>query len=312
VTASQAASGELHPTPAVAPAAILRAKKQRDSTVVLTPITDGDVAAVAEFLRANLNDRVPWESSCSTVPWHVQAPNYGFMLRDGKRVVGVLLALYSERLVAGRVERFCNMGSWCVLPDYRSRSLSLLKALVAQEDYHFTVLTADVGPQEILAWVGFRYLDTTGVLIPNLPWRPALPSRIKVSADPDVIESTLTGTVLELYRDHERALAAHHLVLTRGPESCYVMYRESEYRNKPVAMILHVSNPELFHRALAPLTRHLLVRRRLVATMAELRIIGRKPYLSFKLNSWPRMYRSATLAPEQIDYLYSELTCVPW
>ncbi|MGH3580624.1 MAG: hypothetical protein ACRDUB_03500, partial [Mycobacterium sp.] len=91
--------------------------------VELTPITDGDVAAVAEFLHANHNDSVPWAQSCAAVPWKGEAPNRGFMLRDDHRVVGTLLALYSERLMEGRVERFCNMGSWCVLPDYRSRSL---------------------------------------------------------------------------------------------------------------------------------------------------------------------------------------------
>jgi len=285
---------------------------QSAMTVELAPITDTDVAAVADFLHANHNGRVPWALACSAVPWKVEAPNHGFMLRDGQRIVGTLLALYSERLLAGRVERFCNMGSWCVLPDYRSRSMSLLEALLAQEGYHFTVLSPDDGPQEILAWHGFRFLDTSAALVPNLPW-PTVPGRTRVSAEPDVIERTLAGTELELYHDHARALAAHHLVLIRGQDSCYVMYREFRYHDVPVfAMVLHVSNPDLFHRALIPLTRHLLVRRRLVATLAELRIIEHEPRLSFKLNNWPTMYRSANLEPGQIDYLYSELECVPW
>jgi hypothetical protein len=295
----------------VAPTSVMRARKMRATAVELTPIMDDDVAAVSDFLHANLNDQVPWELACSSVPWEGESPNHGFMLRDGQRVVGALLALYSERLVAGRVERFCNMGSWCVLPDYRSRSISLLKALLAQEGYHFTVLTADVGPQEILAWSGFRHLDTAAALIPNLPW-PTLLSRTRISGDPDVIESTLAGTVLALYRDHALALAAHHLVLSRGEDSCYVMYRESSYRDKPVALILYVSDPDLFHRALIPLTSHLLVRHRLVATLAELQIIERKPLMSVAVNNSPRMYRSTSLEPGQIDYLYSELACVPW
>ncbi len=300
-----------HQIPSVAPTAVMRAKNQRATSVELTPITDENVTAVADFLHANLNDRVPWALACSRVPWKVEAPNHGFMLCDGQRVVGVLLALYSERLVAGRVERFCNMGSWCVLPAYRSWSLPLLKALLAQEDYHFTVLTADVGPQEILGFFGFRHLDTSAVLIPNLPW-PTWAGRTRVSADPEVIERTLTGAVLEFYHDHERALAAHHLVVIRGTESCYVVYRESEYRGKPSALILYVSNADLFGRALFPVTRHLLLRQGLMVTTAELHVIGHRPGLAVGLKSSPRMYRSATLAPEQIDYLYSELTCVPW
>lgn len=295
----------------VAPTSVMGPRKVREMTVELSPIMDQDVAAVSDFLRTNLNDQVPWELACSSVPWGKESPNHGFMLRDGQFVVGALLALYSERLVAGRVERFCNMGSWCVLRDYRSRSISLLKALLAQEGYHFTVLTADVGPQEILAWSGFRYLDTSAALIPNLPWPTSL-SRTRISSDPDVIERSLTGTELKLYHDHVRALAARHLVLVRGEESCYVMYRESRFRDKPVALILHVSNPELFRRARIPMTSHLLVHHRLVATLAELPIIEQKPLLAFTVNNWPKMYRSDSLEPAQIDYLYSELACVPW
>jgi hypothetical protein len=283
----------------------------REMTAELAPITDADVAAVADFLHANLNDRVPWAVACSAVPWEVEAPNHGFMLQDGQRVVGTLLALYSERLVAGRVERFCNLVAWCVLPGYRSRSISLVTALLAQEGYHFTCLTPVHGPREILARLGFRFLDTSAALVPNLPW-PTLPGRTRISADPDVIERTLSGTELELYHDHAQALAAHHLVLIRGQDSCYVMYRKFRRKNVPIAIVLHVSNPDLFHRAVIPLTRHLLVRHRLVATLAELRIIEREPHLSVKVNSWPKMYRSASLEPGQIDNLYSELVCVPW
>ena len=78
-----------------------------------------------------------------------------------------------------------------------------------------------------------------------------------------------------------------------------------------LAVILYVSNPGLFRRGMIPLTRYLLVRRRLLATLAELRIIRYQPSLSFKLNAWPKMYRSATLEPGQIDDLYSALVCDP-
>lgn len=281
-------------------------------TVELAPITDADVPAVADFLAAHHNGDVPWAQACATVPWQVDAPNRGFLLRDGQRVVGTLLALYSERLLDGRVQRFCNLGSWCVLPDYRSRSIPLLKAMLAQEGYHFTVLSPDLGPQEILSWCGFRFLDTSAALVPNLPW-PTVLGRTRISAEPRVVESTLVGRDLTLYRDHAAALGARHLVLSRDDEHCYIMYRPFRYNGVPVfAMVLHVSNPDLFHRALRPLTRHLLVRDRLLATLVDCRTVERAPRLSFSLVNWPKMFRSADLAPDQIDYLYSELQCMPW
>jgi hypothetical protein len=281
-------------------------------TVEFAPITDADLSAVAEFLHANYEKRIPWARVCSATPWKVDAPNHGFVLRDGQRIVGALLAFYSERMVAGRVERFCDLGTWYVLPDFRFHSLRLLKASLAQEGYHFTALSPCDTVVKINTRLKFRPLDTTAALIPNLPW-PSLPGRTTVSADPGVIESTLAGTELALYRDHAQGLAARHIVLIRGQDTCYVMYRETRHKGIPLAVIIYVSDPGLFHRAVMPLTRHLLTRHRLVATLAELRFIGhRPPSLSFKVTSWPKLYYSHSLEPDQIDDLYSELACVPW
>ena len=285
-------------------------------TVELTPITDADVPAVADFLHVNLNRRVPpptWVYAMSA-PWKTEAPNHGFMLRDGQRVVGAYLAFYSERTVAGRTERFCNLASWCVLPEFRFHSVRLLKALLAQDGYHFTDLAPTGNVIPLNARLKFRFLDTSAALMPNLPW-PTWPRRTRISADPDVIAGTLTGAELELYRDHAQAAATRHLVLIRGGDSCYVMFREVRAGTLPVfAAVLHVSNPELFRRAASPLTRYLLVHHRVLATMAELRTVGRRPRLSIMLPHPlpPKMYRSASLEPVQVDDLYSELTCVPW
>jgi hypothetical protein len=278
-------------------------------TVELHSITDADIAEVADFLCTNLDSRVPWARAC-VVPWKVEAPNHGFMLRDGQRIVGVLLAFYSERLVAGRVERFCNLGAWSVLPEFRTQSIRLIMALLAQDGYHFTGLSPISTVVSILARLKFRPLDTSAVLFPNLPG-PGLPGQTKISADPDVIASTLTGAELALYQDHARALAARHLVLIRGERFCYVMYRETSLKGIACAEILHVSNPELFKRAIIPLTRHLLLRHGLLLTRAELRVIAHRPLFSVKRNPRHKMYRSATLDPHQFDDLYGEFVCVP-
>jgi hypothetical protein len=233
------------------------------------------------------------------------------MLKDGQRVVGAQLVFYAERPMAGQLERFGNLSAWYVLPGFRFHSIGLLMAVLAQDGYHFTCLSPSREVASIVARLKFRSLDTTAALVPNLPW-PSLAGGTRISADPNVIERTLTGPELELYHDHADALAAHHLLLVRGRDSCYVMYREMRFKGLPFAVILHVSNPELFRRALRVLTRHLLLRHRLVATRAELRTIGRRPPLSFKRDPWPKLYRSTRLEPAQIDDLYSELVCVPW
>ena len=283
--------------------------------VTVRPISGSDVPAVAEFLHESLNRRVPagaWARALE-VPWSVDAPNYGFLLADGDTVVGAYLAFYSDRIIDGRREPFCNLGAWCVKPEHRVGGLRLLKALVAQEGYHFTDLSPSGNVVGINTRLGFQFLDTSTVLVPGLPW-PSLPGRHRITADPAQIERHVAGAELERYRDHVHAAAAHHALLLRGDEWCYVVFRKDRRKNVPAfASILHVSNPGLFAAMARPFARWLLVHHRVLATLAELRVVRQRPTPSVRLRSArPKMFKSPRLAPEQIDYLYSELVCVAW
>jgi len=283
--------------------------------VEVKPIGVADAGAAAEYLHANLDGDVSAETwaRATAVPWDVEQPNHGFLLADGGRVVGVYLAFYSERRIDGRRERFCNLGAWCVDPDYRFHGLRLLQALLAQDDFTFTDLSPSGNVPELNAKLGFSFLDTTTWLTPNLPW-PSLPLRTRVSSDPDVIAATLSADELAVYRDHAGALAARHVVLRRGDDWCYVIFRKDRRRGLPLfASLLHVSDPVQLRRFARPLARHLLLRHGAVATLAERRVVRYRPLGSLVVGTPRRkMYRSPRLQAAQIDYLYSELVCVPW
>lgn len=285
------------------------------AAVTVRPISEDDAPAVAEFLHATLNERVPVDTwlRAVNVPWHVERPNAGFMLLDRDEVVGAHVAFYSERTIEGRLERFCNLGAWCVLPDYRFYALKLLKALLEQDGYHFTDLSPSGSVVGLNARLGFRFLDTTTLVVPNLPW-PSLPGRDTISSDPMLLERTLDGVELQRYRDHAAAGAARHLLLVREDEWCYVIFRKDRRKGLPVfASILHVSNPELFSAMARPLARHLLLHHGAAATLIERAVTEVQPRLSFEVES-PRvkMFRSSSLEPAHMDYLYSELVCLSW
>jgi hypothetical protein len=287
----------------------------RAGAVSVAPITDVDARRVAEFLHAHLNERVSVDHWARTLdlPWAVDRPNAGYMLLDGEAVVGVQLAFYSERTIDGRAEPFCNLGAWCVLPKYRFHSLRLLRAALDQEGYHFTDLSPSGNVVGVNSRLSFRFLDTTTTLVPNLPW-PTVPGRNLISSDPALIERTLTGCDLQLYRDHAATGAARHLVLVRDDEWCYVIFRKDRRKRLPLFVsVLYVSNAALFRRMLRSLCRHMLLHHGAAATLAEHRIVGYRPRLGVTVPSPRRkMFRSASLEPTQIDDLYSELVCVAW
>ncbi len=283
--------------------------------VRLSPIGPSDIPAVAQFLHAELNSRLSpqaWAEAMET-PWKVDAPNHGFALYDADQVVGAYLAFYSERDIRGQLERFCNLAAWCVRPEQRFGAPRLLRALLSQPGYHFTDLSPSGNVVAVNTRLKFEFLDTTTALVPNLPW-PGRLGGAAVSADPAVIERTLVGRDLEIYRDHAAAAAARHVVLRRGNESCYVVFRKDRRKNLPLfASILYVSNPDLLRRMWRPLGAHLLLRHGAIATLAERRIVGEPPRGSRNLGvSRRKMFKSSTLGPADIDYLYSELVSVAW
>ncbi|HWK28783.1 MAG TPA: hypothetical protein VNS09_19640 [Solirubrobacter sp.] len=283
--------------------------------VTLAPIELADAPRVGEFLHTHLNPRVSataWAGSMC-VPWAVEQPNAGFMLLDEGQIVGAHLAFYSERELEGQVERFCNLGAWAVLETHRFHSLRLLKALLAQPGYHFTDLSPSGNVVKLNERLRFQSLDTSAALVPNLPW-PSFAGRGRVSSDPAVIERTLTGEQLRLYRDHRQAAAARHVVLERRDEWCYVVFRRDRRKQLPLfASLLHVSHPDLFRVMSGQFFRHLLLRHGIPATLAEDRVVRIRPRLSFALGAPRRkMFQSPHLAPAQIDYFYSELVCVAW
>ncbi|WP_027062443.1 hypothetical protein [Mesorhizobium loti] len=285
-----------------------------DKGVDLRPIARVDVGPVANFLHENLNNRItPAAWASAIIPtWQTDSKNHGFMLVCDGQIVGVYLAFYSQSCIAGRIEKICNMAAWCVLEEFRSHGLRLVRAMLGQEGYTFTDLSPSGNVVQLNARLKFQFLDTGTALVANLPWPRWWGIRI-VSARAS-IEAVLQGRDLEIYRDHAQLAAAGHLVIIRGDQLCYVMFRRDRRKGLPLfASILHVSNHDLFRVAARNVYSRLLTRFGILATLAETRIVRYHPRLSLMLRSpRPKMYRSDRLQPEEIDYLYSELVCVPW
>jgi len=284
-------------------------------SVEVQPITDADMQAVAEFLHRDMGSAVStadWYRAM-TPTWDLEQPNHGYMLRDNGRVVGACLALYSERVIDGRPRRICNLGTWCVADEYRAAGLRLLRSLLRQPGYTFTDLTPNPTVVALNTRLGFASLDTARALVFNLPW-PIRSRGVRVVDTPNEIEGLLSGRDLKIYRDHA-ATAAHHVVLARGDRACYVIYRRDLGRFRRLAYfasILYVSDPDIF-RDYAPLFyRYLLLRRRIPMSLAETRVVRHRPARSVMLQNATKMYLSEDLQPDQIDYLYSELTCFRW
>lgn len=280
----------------------------------VAPIRGEDVRDVGDFLHRHLNSRLSGEewSRAALPTWTVDAPNHGFLLRQGDTIVGVYLAFYSERIEEGEARRVCNLAAWCVVEDHRAHGVRLVRAMLRQKGYDFVDLSPSGNVIDLNVRLGFEFLDTATALVPNMPL-PS-PRGVRVVTRRAEIERTLGPRDLALYRDHRDARAAWHFVVTVDGESCYVVARRDRRKRLPLfATLLHVSDPVVLARAGHAPYRHLLLRHRTLVTLAEHRVAGRPPRISRPQRSpRRRMFRSAQTPASAIDYLYSELTCVPW
>ncbi|KWX66522.1 hypothetical protein ASJ79_06080 [Mycobacterium sp. NAZ190054] len=227
-------------------------------------------------------------------------------------MVGAHLAFYAEREIDGVRQRFCNLAAWCVAEPYRSHALGLLRALLRQKPYHFTDLSPSPDVLVLNTRLGFTALDTATVVVPNLPW-PMRRRGVRVFSDRRRIEGSLRGEDLSRYRDHAAAAAAQHVVIVRGAQACHVIFRRVRRKDLPLfASLVYVGNQELFRAAAPQFFRHLLLRHGIPATLIESHVVGGRFARAVEVSPRPKMYRSDSLRPDQIDYLYSELTCMRW
>jgi hypothetical protein len=279
----------------------------------LEPIMPEAVGEVGDFLHRSMGERVSRDSwiQAMNVPWSADAPNHGYLLRAGGDVVGAHLAYYSRREIRGQVLDICNLGAWSVDPDYRLSGLRLLKALLAQDNYHFTDLSPSGNVVPINERLDFSYLDTTTALTLNTS---PVPSRAAVSSEPEAVEAYLSEEDHRIYLDHRDTAAARHAVLLHGSRSCYIMFRHDRRKGLSLFVsILHVSDPDLLHRHFGAFSRFALRQHGAVATLSELRVVRRRPPLSKLIpRPRPKMFRSSVLTAHDVDYLYSELECLEW
>jgi hypothetical protein len=284
------------------------------SSVVIEPIGDANRQEVVDFLVRNMEPHrdVDFWKRAVRPPWPRVGPNEGLALRsrdDG--LVGAYLAYFSEREIDGRSYKFCNLGTWCVLPEYRFHSLRLLKAMLGQEGLTFTDFTPSERVVSINKRLGFEPLPGT-----ELTAYLGFPQFAGLSAE--VLEGPAAEARLDdeeqatRFRDHDGVPGVEQILICGREGNCHVIYRVQKRRGIRLAMVVYASDAELLRRYRGRFGWHLLRRHGLLAVLAERRLARRLSWLSKRLDApSPKMALSKDLGHEQIDYLYSELVGLP-
>ena len=275
----------------------------------LEPLRDDDLPAFCQFLTEHLSagrSAEQWAQAFRQ-EWGVAKPNNGFLIRDQGQIVGGIGAIYAERVIRGRPERFCNITSWCVLDAYRTQSMRLAMAVVSQPGFHFTDLTPTEVVSKMLQFLKFKPMNERHAVWPNVPWLFSWLGGTRVIADPDRIEEVLAAADAKVFRDHRHLPWLRHAAVGRPGAFCHVVWKPNRLKGIAGAIVLAMSDAGLFLRCRLALGAHLL-RQGCLYTRVESRLLPRLPMLSHELSGYRnKVFRSDTLGETDISNLYSEI-----
>ncbi|MEP7245368.1 MAG: hypothetical protein ABI885_17080 [Gammaproteobacteria bacterium] len=283
----------------------------------VTPIEAGHLDEVGRFLNTHLNSRISaanWIGSLRH-EWSAARPNYGMQLRDADKLVGVMLAVYSDQNINGTTERFCNPHSWCVLPDYRNHGIGLVLHLIKQTGFHLTMLTPNPKVAQIFRGLRFKDLDDRLLVFPNLPSPAALlPGRF-VETDLDRIAARLAeagaDSVRQDLEQHRQISWLRFMAFGSGRDVCLIVYKPSTWKRLPSARIIHVSDAAALERYRGLMQYGLLAKQGFVTSRVEARFLSRTPPLAYRTKrTQAKLFQSRSLKDSQIRDLYSELVAL--
>ena len=280
--------------------------------IAIAPITNDDLFEATRFMREQLNHAIPHETwiAAFSQGWAADKPNNGFMLKDDSQIVGVLGAIYSEQQAGGNRQRFCNLTSLCVLPQYRARTLDLFARCLGQSEYNFTNFTPNPAVEKMSKLLKFRRIEGGDYVLPHVPLPPTA-NRLSVVPGNRAAQ-VLPSEIARVYRDHSGLPWLESLIIGRGEQHCLVFYRAARISRLRAAAIVYVSDPELFRRYSRTIGGHLLLRHGLFASRVQRRFFSTAPPLAVgRPDDQARFYRGSALSDADISNLYSELVALP-
>jgi hypothetical protein len=146
---------------------------------------------------------------------------------------------------------------------------------------------------------------------PHLPWPFARLAGIRVVTDAEQIERLLNPDDAKAYRDHRHLPWLKHAAVGRPEAWCYVVWKHTRLHGITGAMVIALSDSELFLDYRRALGSHLLVHHGLSYTRVESRLLPRLPALRIELSGYRnKVFRSETLTAEDMSNLYSELVAL--
>jgi len=237
----------------------------------------------------------------------------GYMLVKDGEVKGFLGLIFSRRILDSEVHKFCNITSWIVDEDARSRSLFLLLEMLKLKDYTFTNFSASDTVAAVLTRLGFKEFEVSQQVLFPVPNLLLQGRGYTHEFDLRKIRERLNENDRVIFDDHQQ-LECEHLLLKSKDGYAYAVLKKTQRRNIPFAKVQYLSDAEHFAGGIEKFAAKICLRLKVLGIMVDERYLG--DYKLRKSIRYPNKQKayyksnSETLNENRIDTLYSELVVV--
>jgi GNAT superfamily N-acetyltransferase len=267
-----------------------------------------DREVVCRYLHDNMNPGISIERwrNYTDGRWANGLPDFGILAEDNGRIVGFVGVIYAKRVIRGQSRYTGNLGAFYVERDYRGQGLGLdmLRAITARDDVTYTTFSSNPPAGRLVLKAGMERLDDRRLL-----WHPGgrANTGAEISSDVARFADRLPACERQTLADHAGLGLDSFVICEPEGAACLVIFYV-KLKGKDIAYheVLHISDPAVFGRHVRAFAVHVLPSDQAVLSV-DSRFLDRavEPDAIEEIPA-PRYFRSAGLAPAEVDFLYSE------
>ncbi len=283
--------------------------------MIVRPATAGDIEGMVALLQRHMNAKWPPERwrRLFTYAWATERPDYGRVIENEGEIIGCLAAVYSERVINGRRERFCNPCAWYIRKDVRRQAiglgLAMMRDLTADLTRHYVINTSSPNTTHLLRRAGFIVLDEQKYVWTRQTALAAPPtgSAIDIVNDRATVAALVGEAERRLIEDHGSLPAIPRLVRHAEGATLFMLAETTKGEGERWLDVLYASDPACLSRHGAAIAARLLAGPNEFFSADSRFCKAPPPGAAARPIEVPHFAKSAGLAPHHLDHLYSEI-----
>jgi hypothetical protein len=267
-----------------------------------------DRDAVVALLHERMNSRISPERwrRLFDYSWLADKPDCGVVVLERGRLAGFLAVIYADRQLDGRTVRTGNFSSWYLDKPLRRQGigLAMLRHAARHPAVTYTVFSSKPPVLRLMSEVGLILLEDTRYL-----WR-----RSGARGTGIEVFSGFPALLPEVADSERKILTDHHLLpvtpyLLRAAEGDCLVVLSIKYKGADVAYhdVLHIGRPAVFAHHAQVFADAVLPSGAAVLAVDRRFLDGYDVIAETEPIAVPRYFRSAGMARNEVDFLYSEI-----